>query len=103
MGKMLRDGSGTAPDPVAALRWFRLAAEQGYAKAQDKLGARYAEGAEGLPADPVQALAWTILAARQGHPAAIGREAGLRERMTAEQVAAAERQAAGFSPVVSGR
>ena len=46
-------------------RWFRLAAEQGYEKAQSKMASRYAKG-RGVSANMVEALKWAILAAEQG-------------------------------------
>ena len=48
-----------------AARWYRLAAEQGYAKAQVNLGARYHEGV-GVAKDASEAARWWRLAAQQG-------------------------------------
>ena len=45
-----------------AVRWYQLAAEQGYAEAQFNLGVMYASGA-GVPQDYVQAHMWFNLAA----------------------------------------
>ena len=44
------------------MRWFRLAAEQGYASAQYNLGYAYGMG-EGVPKDYVQGHMWINLAA----------------------------------------
>ena len=41
--------------PGEAVRWYRLAAEQGLAEAQDKLGFAYAWG-EGLPENDAEAV-----------------------------------------------
>ena len=49
---------------VAGL-WYRLAAEQGDAAAQNKLGFMYANG-EGVPEDATEAVRWYRLAAEQG-------------------------------------
>jgi len=44
-----------------AVRWYRLAAEQGYADAQNNLGVMYAEG-QGVSQDNVAAHMWFSLA-----------------------------------------
>ena len=49
-----------------ALKWFRLAAEQGLAEAQNDLGYMYKEG-QGVTQDYKEALKWYRLAAEQGH------------------------------------
>ena len=51
------------------MRWYRLAAEQGYALAQFNLGVKYANG-EGVPEDDVTAYAWLNIAAAQGKSSA---------------------------------
>ena len=52
-----------------AVRWFRLAAEQGDASAQFNLGGMYANG-EGVLEDDTEAVRWFRLAAEQGHAGA---------------------------------
>ena len=47
------------------VRWYRLAAEQGFAWAQSNLGVMYAKG-EGVPEDNAEAVRWLRLAAEQG-------------------------------------
>jgi S1-C subfamily serine protease len=49
-----------------AVKWFRKAAEQGNADAQNKLGCCYAEG-RGLKKEPVEAAKWYRRAAEQGN------------------------------------
>ena len=49
-----------------AVRWNRLAAEQGLAAAQFNLGVMYHAGA-GVPQDAAEAVRWYRLAAAQGH------------------------------------
>ena len=51
------------------MRWYRLAAEQGFASAQYNLGGRYAEG-RGVLKDDAEAVRWYRLAAEQGHASA---------------------------------
>ena len=58
-------GEGVPEDDAEAVRWYRLAAEQGYAKAQFNLGLMYDFG-EGVPEDDTEAVKWHHLAAEQG-------------------------------------
>jgi TPR repeat protein len=41
---MYRNGEGVTQDYQEALKWYRLAAEQGYATAQNNLGVMYVMG-----------------------------------------------------------
>ena len=52
------------------MKWFRLAAEQGYANAQFNMGYSYAKG-YGLKKDKVEAMKWLRLAAEQGYEDAV--------------------------------
>ena len=45
---MTSGGKGVPQDYAEAAKWYRLAADQGFAKAQNSLGAQYATG-EGVP------------------------------------------------------
>ena len=56
-------------DFSAALIQYRKAAEQGYASAQNNLGAMYQLG-QGVPKDLTQAIAWVRKAAANGDPTA---------------------------------
>ncbi len=49
-------------DDAEAVRWYRLAADQGIASAQNNLGFMYARG-RGVPQDDVQAHMWYNLSA----------------------------------------
>ena len=60
---------GVPKDDAEAVRWFRLAAEQGTARAQFNLGVMYDNG-EGVPEDDAEAVRWYRLAAEQGYAAA---------------------------------
>ena len=66
MGKY---NSGSPEDDAEAVRWFRMAAEQGHAGAQFNLGLMYAEG-RGVPEDHAAAADWYRMAAEQGHAGA---------------------------------
>jgi TPR repeat protein len=50
-----------------AMRWYRLAADQGFAEAQIIIGNMYAS-AQGVPRDFTEAMRWYRLAADQGLP-----------------------------------
>lgn len=93
---MYRNGSGVLENHQAAVKWYRLAAEQGHASAQSELGGMYARG-EGVPEDYVQAYAWYILAAAQGEQHAFKLKDDLRPTMSTEQVADAQKLAAELS------
>ena len=57
--------SPSLPD-AEAVKWYRLAAEQGYAKAQYNLGTMYDSG-QGVPQDYAEAVRLFRLAADQGN------------------------------------
>ena len=50
-------GKGVPEDDKQAVKWFRLAAEQGVANAQYNLGVMYERG-DGVPEDKVLAYMW---------------------------------------------
>ena len=56
---------GPESDPAEAAKWYRLAAEQGHAIAQNNLGSMYAYG-RGVPQDDAKAVRWYRQAAAQG-------------------------------------
>jgi hypothetical protein len=53
-------------DYQEAVRWYRLAAAQGYVPAQYSLGLAYEKG-QGVPQDYQEAVKWYRLAASQGN------------------------------------
>ena len=57
---------GVPEDEGESLRWYRLAANQGDASAQNLLGLFYDNGA-GVPEDDTEAVRWYRLAADQGY------------------------------------
>ena len=63
-------GWGVPEEDREAVRWYRLAADQGNARAQDLLGFMYRFGGEGVPRDDREAVRWYRLAADQGHAGA---------------------------------
>ena len=66
---MYDNGRGVLEDDKEAVKWYRKAAEQGYAAAQFNLGNMYANG-KGIPEDDKEAVKWYRKAAEQGDAAA---------------------------------
>lgn len=64
MGGFHSRGEGVPQDEELAVSWWRKAAEQGLASAQNELGAALTDG-RGVEPDPVQAVAWYRRAAAQ--------------------------------------
>ena len=65
VGYACETGEGTEKDPVAAVKWYRKAAEQGHPKAYGMLGEKYSLGL-GVPRDLIQANMFFTLALRRG-------------------------------------
>jgi TPR repeat protein len=66
LGTCYVEGTGVDKDEKEAVRWYTLAANQGYAAAQFNLGLCYEFG-EGVDKDLAQAVKWYRLAANQGY------------------------------------
>ena len=62
---MYANGEGVPENDAEAVKWYRLAAEQGHADAQFNLGNMYARG-DGVPENDAEAVKWYRLAAEQG-------------------------------------
>lgn len=62
---LFRKGEGVPQNYKEAAKWYRLAAEQGDAKAQYDLGFMYHKG-QGVPQNYKEAAKWFRLAAEQG-------------------------------------
>lgn len=93
LGWMYAKGEGGVKrDYTQAVKWYRMAAEQGDAWAQNNLGEMYARG-EGVPRNHVQAYMWLSLAIKGGFKPAIASRDRLAKKMTAAQIAEAERLA----------
>ena len=65
MGEMYVNAQGTLQNYVEAVRWYRLAAEQGFGQAQSALGGMY-EKARGVRQDYVTAHMWFNLGTANG-------------------------------------
>jgi uncharacterized protein len=69
LGLMYAKGKGVPQDFQKAMHWYRLAADQGFAKAMSNLGGMYSKG-HGVPKDYTQAIRWYEEAAEQQLPEA---------------------------------
>ena len=85
-------GEGVPQDYAAAASWYRKAAEQGYARAQNNLGVMYDNG-EGVPQDYVTAHMWFNLAAASGYNEAVRNRDMVARHMTPAQIAEAQKLA----------
>jgi len=89
-------GHGVPQDYKKAYYWYRLAARQGYAKAQSNLGVLYYRG-QGVPQDYEVAYKWLILAQASSDSTAATSATNLLKllvpRMTPDQIAEGQRLA----------
>ena len=90
LGMKYARGLGVPEDDTEAVRWYRLAAEQGHAESQWLLGTMYEDG-DGVPEDDVLAYMWFNLSGAQGHVSAQESEDIIEQRMTPGQIAEAQR------------
>lgn len=70
MAAIYGNGDGVLMDLEEAVKWCRLAAEQGHMEAIFKLGESYYYG-DGVKQNPTEAIKWLKLAADHGHPIAL--------------------------------
>jgi TPR repeat protein len=84
LGAMYIAGKGVPKNDKEAVRWYRMAAEQGAANAQYVLGKMYSQG-NGVSLSPEHACAWWMVAAANGNVAAKRERKPLHMKMTPEQ------------------
>ena len=92
MGVMYENGQGVLQKYETAVKWYKLASEQGYAKAQGNLGTKYAFGL-GVPTDYIRAHMWGNIAAMNGHQLGAKLRDDFEKKMTAAQIAEAKKLA----------
>jgi TPR repeat protein len=88
---------GVAKDYAEAVKWYRKAAEQNYARAQFNLGVSYAKG-EGVAKNYVEGYKWVVLAAAQGDELGKTAVTILENEMSWEQIAEGQKLARNFKP-----
>jgi TPR repeat protein len=76
LGFCYENGTGVVQNPAEAVRWYRLAADQGDAGAQYNLGVSYHNGG-GVVRNSAEAVRWFRLAADQGFAPALAAVAQL--------------------------
>ncbi|MES2174620.1 MAG: tetratricopeptide repeat protein [Pseudomonadota bacterium] len=69
MGQMLKEGKARSPNYVEAVKWIRLAADQGNSWAQFNMGLSYREG-RGVPKSIIETANWFRRSALNGNPVA---------------------------------
>ena len=94
---MYRNGRGVLKDYKEALKWYRKAANQGYASGQTNLGFMYATG-KGVLKDLVQAHKWWNLGSMNGNDKASRNRDRVEKKMTSSQIAEAQRLARNWKP-----
>jgi TPR repeat protein len=86
---MYEKGKGVPQDDKTAVKWYKLAAEQGYAKSQHNLGVMYGMGM-GVIQDNVYAHMWWNIAASSGNKGAVTNKDIVAKLMTPSQLKTAQ-------------
>ena len=89
---MYRDGQGVTQDYKTAVKWYRLAAKQGYALSQGKLSVIYALG-KGVIKDLVYAHMWGNIAATNRYKLGAKVRDSVAKKMTPSQIEEAQKLA----------
>ena len=98
LGSAYRLGvGGVSKNQSEAVKWYRLAAEQGYPGSQMSLGIYYLLG-EGVPKDNVFAYMWANLAAAQGQKGAEKLRDSIEKELSKKQLAEAQRMTRNWKP-----
>ena len=92
LGVMYANARGVVQDYAEAVRLYKLSAAQGHEKAQTNLGVMYAQG-QGVLQNNLQAHMWFNIAAVKGDKAAVKNREFVANKMTAEQIAQAQKLA----------
>ena len=88
----LFDSKGVAQDYAETVKWYRLAAAQGVANAQNNLGRMYNNG-EGVTQDYIRAHMWLNLGAASGDANRVKYRDIVASKMTPQQIAQAQKMA----------
>jgi TPR repeat protein len=92
LGVMYGKGQGVPQDNNIAVKWWKLAAKQGYANVQFNLAVMYYKG-QGVPKDYVYAHMWANLAAANGDEKGGKARDAVEKLMTPSQIAEAQKLA----------
>ena len=93
LAEKYKSGEGVTQDHKEAEKWYRLAAEQGHAGAQNNLGIKYAFGLVGNP-DYKEAYIWCYIS-NTNEPNNSTKEnvEGFKAKLSPEQLAEAQEEA----------
>ena len=89
---MYEYGQGVTQDYKEAVKWYRLAADQGNADAQLNLGSMHANG-QGVTQDYARAHMWLNISASSGHKNAEANRNIVAKKMTQKQIEKAQEMA----------
>jgi TPR repeat protein len=81
---------GVPQNNKKAVRWYRMAAEQGHLYAQHHLDWSYAKG-QGVPRNYIRAHLWLNIVAEKGSIDAVNMLGDIKIKMTAQQIKGAQR------------
>ena len=101
LGVMYKKGLGVSEDYAEAVKWYRLAADQGYGYAQGNLGVMYHDG-RGVPQDYGEAFAWFSVAAAFGDANAANNRDIVAGELTREQLWPWQKRATELFEKISG-
>jgi TPR repeat protein len=90
LGLLYSNGYGVEADLTEALKWYLAAAEQGYARAQFRVGEIYEADQGGIQQDLIQAHFWLCLARNQKYPGAKKSKRRVAHLLTPEEIAQSE-------------
>jgi len=94
---MYEKGQGVPQDHKEAVKWYRLAAEQGFASAQFHLGTFYEQG-QGVSQDYVSAHMWWNIAGSNGFKSAVKNRNIVEKKMSKQQIEKAKEMARNWKP-----
>ena len=89
---MYKNGNGVAQDYAEAVRWYRLAAEQGFANAQNNLGVTYETG-QGVLQNNILSHMWYNIASENGYKKSSEWRDEIAAKMTAADISKAQAMA----------
>ncbi len=98
LGLLYDRGREVPKDKSEALRWYRLAADKGFAPAQHSLGKLLAGGGQGVASDKSQGYMWLVLSAGQGDEEAARQSEILSKQLTPAEVTNAKKLAKQWKP-----
>ena len=85
-------GNGVTRDYAEALKWYRKAAEQGVAEAQNNLGLMYEKGM-GVLQDMIAAHMWLTIAAANGDKKAVKGRDIVAGKLSSSDIVKAQKRA----------